>query len=740
MTRSEKVIILPRVRCFIIRLAVFLAAAWLFAMPAFAYADTTDESTPYSPFIQGPLGLNTVPSARMDKIGTLRLGGASLDPYTHGFIGMQLATPLYLGVRQTFESSNIFKEHDRLYPGLDVKLRVLKESKSRPDIAIGLQSAIGHKRMAGEYIAASKRYKDFDFTLGLGWGRYGSAGHFSNPLKALLSRFGKDRDLDGEEPHDPSDWFTGDDMGLFGGVEYFTPLKGLSLKFDYGADAYAAETAALAFDPPASWSAGFNYQPKPWVNLGLALQGNDKIMGRLSFNTNAATWRDRHTRLKTAVPMRRYRTDVAVPDQMILSAQRENILLKDTNATLYEATGRLALDPAFSTPYQLGRAAVHISNHAGPTVEKLTLRPQILGLEGPKVSMLRKYLEQTAHHSSSSDEIWASTEFDTKKETVFKRVERGYEDFLGLENYSLTLDNQISLAEEDSGVLYRSALLINKHATDFFALMDSGFGLRLNLDDNLLNIRNYRPFVSNPIRSDVDIFAQRTLSIDTLYGGFTHSFRTDLHTALLYGYLDEMYAGVGGEILYRPFKSRLALGAEAWKAYKRDPYTDLNLGLTGYSTTTAHLNAYYDVPYYDLTMKAKIGRYLADDIGGQMALQKTFKNGAQLEAFVSYSDQKDFDVLGGSTHGHHGLRLTLPLGGYKYTPSNANIKLRAEPFAKDTGQSIQSPLPLYELTQPFSYYHMAEHWPHITATLSDETATTPPDEIQAKKTALERAD
>ena len=43
------------------------------------------------------------------------------------------------------------------------------------------------------------------------------------------------------------------------------------------------------------------------------------------------------------------------------------------------------------------------------------------------------------------------------------------------------------------------------------------------------------------------------------------------------GYLEEMYMGTTGEILYRPFGKNWAIGAEANLALKRDPLSSFAL-------------------------------------------------------------------------------------------------------------------------------------------------------------------
>lgn len=669
-----------------------------------------------SPALTGPLGLNIVPGPRMAAPGTLSAGIATLDPYAHAWLGFQVAAPLYIGVRQTAETSSLNADADRLYPGIDLKLRLLREGPVRPELSIGLQSATGHKRMAAEYIVAAKRWNNFDFTAGLGWGRMGSAAHISNPLKALLGHFGKDRAPDGEMPGGPENWFTGDDIGIFGGVEYFTPVSGLSLKLDYGADRYTAEATAFGFEAPAPWSAGINYRPVDWINLGLAAQGTDKIMARLSVNSLLSGWRGATQKSTDVKPMRPFRTGLTAPGAMEIEARNADVFLQNAQTEGKTARAFLALDPHLSAPAQLGRAAVSMANHAGSEVEQFVILPTVDGLRGPSIRLMRGDFENALlRDQGSAQEIWRNAVFDTDDKDFFARHNRLAETFSGRETLRLVLDNQVSLAEEDNGFLYRTAALAKFRSPRFMGLLDAGTGFRLNLKHNLGHLAALRPPSLLPVRSDVDDFADRFFTMDEAYIAYTHSFRPDLHLVLLGGYLEEMYAGMGGEILYRPFRSRLALGAETWLALKRDPGSMMNLALTGDHLLTGHLNAWYDVPELDITLKARAGRYLAEDVGLTLGLEKIFKNGAKIEAFATVTDQADFDLFGGTTHAYNGVRVSMPLGGLKYIPREASVKLRAEPFGRDTGQALEPPVSLYEMTEPFSYRHLSQNWGDVIA-------------------------
>ncbi|MCC6597627.1 MAG: YjbH domain-containing protein [Alphaproteobacteria bacterium] len=662
--------------------------------------------------LYGPLGLNTIPNARMDKTGTIKAGVSTLDPYMHGWLSVQIAEPLYLNLRQSAEISNINKDAKRLYPGMDVKWRLQEESANYPEIALGLQSAIGHKRMAGEYLTLSKRYNNFDFTAGLGWGRLGSAGHFKNPLSILGSHFKKERPLDGEIPAQPKDWFTGENIGLFAGIEYFTPLRGLSLKFDYGADRYAAERAAFDFAAPAPWSAGINYMPLPGIALGVAAQGADKIMGRLTLSGLLQNWRRQDSNYKSTAPIRIPHTNLSLP------TETESSPTIDDKTTHHEPAihAKLALRNKINTPRQVADAARYMTDRAGPDVEELAITPTVLSLKGPQIKLLRRDLEAVeTEEYISAEEIWHNTQIEPdKKFTLRPSFDRPTGKNWNLDSFHFNLEHQTSLSEEDSGTLYRSSLIAGRHTAKFRGLIDNFYALRLNLSDNLdgINQTRLKPFL--PVRSDVDLFARQKLSVDKFFSAFTHSFRSDLHLSLLGGYLEEMYGGFGGEILYRPFNGRFAVGAESWLALKRDPLVPFNLGFNGDSLISGHVNGWYDLPLWNTTAHLSIGRYLAEDIGGTIGLQKQFANGTKIEGFLTLTNSSDPDPFGAATHNYSGISLTLPLGGYKYIPRNTDITLKTAPFGRDSGQRLHNPLPLYELTEPFSAAHMAQNWGDIT--------------------------
>ncbi|MBL4589894.1 MAG: YjbH domain-containing protein, partial [Alphaproteobacteria bacterium] len=201
--------------------------------------------------------LSTIPTARMYPQGYIGFKLETLDPFAHISVGTQLTDRLYAQLRQSAHISSLSDQAISLHPGLDFKLRLIKESATHPEITLGMNSAIGQNLLASEYFVMSKRYKSFDFSGGVAWGKLGSAAHIQNPLKSISSHFGKTRAVNSNNDSGPDHWFTGPDVGFFGGVSYQTPWKPLQINADWGGDRYVIEKNLVSnFNTPEPWAIG----------------------------------------------------------------------------------------------------------------------------------------------------------------------------------------------------------------------------------------------------------------------------------------------------------------------------------------------------------------------------------------------------------------------------------------------------------------------------------------------------
>jgi hypothetical protein len=184
----------------------------------------------------------------------------------------------------------------------------------------------------------------------------------------------------------------------------------------------------------------------------------------------------------------------------------------------------------------------------------------------------------------------------------------------------------------------------------------------------------------------------------------------DLHLKLSIGYLEEQFGGYGGEILYRPFGKKFAIGAEGWSAKKRDGDTTLQFVKGQEDTFTGHLNFFYEHPNQSTTFFVKAGQYLGEDLGATVGVENKFKNGTRLEAFVTATNETDRNIFGEDSSLYAGARLTLPFGNVPYVPKGSEVRITTAPFARDAGQILDVPDKLYDVTEPVSYRHLSQNW------------------------------
>lgn len=631
-------------------------------------------------------GLNRVPSARMDADQTMRLGVSTAGPYNHAFLGLQIAKPLTVNLRQSMEISSILDEPERVYPGMDIKLRLMEEGRYQPELAFGMNSVLGHQRFSSEYVALSKRFYDWDFTGGIAWGRLAGGGHIRNPLARLSTHFDQDRNYLSEENAHPSDWFTGKEIGFFGGVEYYTPFDGLSLKADFGGDDFTPEKLQGGFDRPAPWSAGFNYSPRPWLSFAGGLIGGDMVMARLSLQHDVTSWPGKADHINDP-PVRNVTQD---------------------KTTL---TGLVEIGDG-SSAAQIGAAAKTLEIQAAPEITTITVIPIQGGIKGKAMTFSRRDIRALQKPGRTSpEEIWRGTRFSD--------VPRALSQTSSPRRFSFNPELGFSLGEDDTSHLYRVSLVAGERKHLGYGLY-TGNDIRLNLADRFDQWDKIRPRRDDVTRSNAGDFARNRVTLDRSFLAWMGTILPDTHMALSAGYLEEMFAGVGGEILYRPHQSPFSFGVEGWAASPRDPLTTLALGVFDDRRLSGHLNLFYDIPATDITAFAKAGRYLAGDVGGTLGVQKTLDDGLKIKGFMTATNEADQDIFGESPSLYAGFELSLPLGNLPYVPAGSTVRLSTTPMARDFGQAIDKPVSLFDLTEPMSYRHLGQNWQAVQR----KTATT----------------
>jgi len=171
------------------------------------------------------------------------------------------------------------------------------------------------------------------------------------------------------------------------------------------------------------------------------------------------------------------------------------------------------------------------------------------------------------------------------------------------------------------------------------------------------------------------------------------------------GYLESMYAGAGGQLLWRPDESRLALGADIY--YVRQRGTERLLNLRTYDVVTGHVSAYYRSPWYGLNFNVHAGRYLAKDWGGTLEITRRFFSGVEVGAFATLTTVP-FSKFGEGSF-DKGILVSIPLEWGLPFHSTSVFEFPLHSLTRDGGQRLQGDDSLYDETRRTGYYEIEEH-------------------------------
>lgn len=255
-------------------------------------AESSEDHVSSSDF--GGVGLLQTRTARFGPDGQLDVGASLVDEYRRYFINLHAlpwleATFRYTDVRnRLFSSSVAFSGEQTLKDrGADIKIRLMRESQYFPALAVGIQDGLGTGLFSSEYIVASKRYYDFDFSFGIAWGNAGSRGLWPNPMRIFSGLFDH-RNSDSGRGGRPSfsDYFAGKSVSPFFGIEYRTPIRGLTAKLEFDGNDYTSEPLANRFDVDLPINFALNYRPFPWFDASIGLERGNSLMLRFAVRSD----------------------------------------------------------------------------------------------------------------------------------------------------------------------------------------------------------------------------------------------------------------------------------------------------------------------------------------------------------------------------------------------------------------------------------------------------------------------
>ena len=161
------------------------------------------------------------------------------------------------------------------------------------------------------------------------------------------------------------------------------------------------------------------------------------------------------------------------------------------------------------------------------------------------------------------------------------------------------------------------------------------------------------------------------------------------------GYLESMFAGAGGEVLWRPEGQRWAIGGDLYRVQQRD--FNRQFGLQNYQVTTGHVTLYYASPWYGVNFQLRAGQYLAGDRGVTFEMSRRFSTGVELGVFFSKTNVSAAQFGEGSFD--KGFIISIPLDWAVPISTQSGISTVIRPVQRDGGQALAADASIYGYLQ-----------------------------------------
>lgn len=668
----------------------------------------------YSGYTQtnhGGVGLIQMPSARHNKEGAFSLNYQDSQEYRFWSASLQLfpwmeTTVRYSDVRTRLYSNdpNFSGDQTLKDKGIDAKFRLWQESEFLPEVSVGFRDFGGTGLFESEFVAANKKLGPFDFTLGIGWGYLGRKGNITNPFCDLSDRFcqrpggfgGSGGKIDYQR------FFKGS-ASLYGGIEYQTPWSPLRLKLEYDGNNYRNDKAGVLKQDSAyniaavytlsdSFDLNFNYQRGNTVGFGLNYKLDFHSLKQVKYDPAPKE-------IPSALPaagsdfnrseLRQELYDNAGFLVSNYSVKADELVIVGRQVKYNDET--VALD-------RVGRV---LASHLPASVKRyrvvigsveLPMRETVIDAEKFIDAARYNYLESDVATSYSrvepqiDNEQWAS-----------RAKGHGW-------GYASELFWIQTFGNPETFYMYQGGLLL-AGVYQFSPQFHIQSTLKLNVLTNFDRF-NFKVDALNTgvprVRTYVREYVTRSdLTMENTYASWKDELTDNWYAQVYAGYLETMYGGVGGEVLYKPLDSTLSVGLDL--NYVRQRSYEKELAFFDYKVLTGHLSLYWKPQFFDDTLiTASFGQYLAKDKGVTIDFARRFDSGIVVGAFAAITDMSAAEYGEGSFS--KGFYVSIPFDLFSLKSSTGKGKIPWVPIARDGGQMLNRPVNLNGLTEARSTF------------------------------------
>ena len=668
---------------------------------------------PKSQSTYGGIGLIQNPTARFSNDGEFTFGISKEPPYNRLYAKMQFFPWLETVVRYT-EGTNLgyFGDSYRISQtwkdkGLDIKIRLFEENTNRPELALGFIDLGGTGSFGSEYLVASKRFGNIDWSIGLGWGRLGGVDHFDNII-GLLDNERKVRGGYGNYGGNINlkRFFSGEHTSVFGGFEYFTPIDNLSFKLEYDTSYYTGIGAPIKikevdsdiFELDTRFNIALNYminiteRDKVDLSLGflhgntlyanIAVHSNLNFSGKPTITMGAEKlnqpYLEPYSTLNTE--WKKYLSDTIMWQMGNAGIVTHRLVFNGNELQAEISQGRFQ-----KTIHAIDLAARFLANNSPNNIETITVINIDQGVETLRASIPRQILVELVANGPLEEEYVEFNNADTVNDNaIIRDNEYLYPHFFMSIQPHLngTLQHQIQFYFWQLEALIHTEYSIKK---GLYLTTDVGIDIVNNFDNytwhipdgQLHHVRQNRRLYLTEGESGL-----RRMSLDYLF-----DINSNVTAKISAGYLEWMYGGIGGEVLYIPDDKQWALGVDAYWVKQRE--FDQKFSFQDYQTVTGFISFYYNLPFYDMRFKGSVGKFLGKDTGVNIDISRRFKTGARVGAMASLTNCDASCVGEGSFN--KWIYFTLPMDLFSInSTTRGKTGFSWSPLTKDAGTKVES--------------------------------------------------
>lgn len=598
----------------------------------------------------------------------------------------------------------------------DLRYRLVNESDWHPAVTIGLQDFIGTGIYSGEYLVATKSFGPrLRFSGGIGWGRLGSYASFGSAGTRSNTTLGQG----GIPTYD--NWFRGP-VAAFGGLAFDITDK-LSFSAEYSSDAYSQEVSSGAITRKSPYNFGLNYKVSNAVQVSAYSLYGDEI--GISFNLGINAKKPAvigggegaplpvAPRAQGSVADLGWTTDQVRQASALTSLtsvlDRDGIKIHGLRLEPHAAYIQIRNTRFDMRAQAVGRTARAMTRTLPASIETFTITQMVEGKPTSSVTLSRTDIERL--ENSAAAEILAAARFQdgavtdqgiTLMPDAYPRFEYGIGPFL-----RASVFNPEDTLRYNVGVQAKGRYHIAPGWVASGAVSQKIFG-------NLDQLPPPRTVSQQPsVRSNVASYSRTNEpTIDYLTLAKYGRPAKNIYTRGTVGYLERMFAGASGEVLWKPVDSRFALGAEVNYVLPRD--FDQLFGTRTRATSTGvipewngHVSAYYDVGYGFHT-QVDAGRYLAGDWGATLAVDRVFANGWVVGAYATKTNVSS--AVFGEGSFDKGIKIEIPFSWGTGSPTLQRSKTVLRSLSRDGGARLEVDGRLYDQIKDTHRPQMAKTW------------------------------